>query len=286
MHRALTHSHWAHFDSRRAAARERGRLAGIGLANYLESPVGAPHERVRLTRLEDGSIELVVGTQSSGQGHTTAFAQVVADELGVAPSSVKVVTGDTELVAAGGGTHSDRSMRLVATLLHEACAKLRDGSSTAEASFTGRLPAHPTGCAVCELEVDPETGGIEITRYTSIDDVGQPINPLIVHGQVDGGIAQGLGQALTERGGPLAGSFLDYAIPTAARLPSFTTQLVEDPTPSNPLRVKGGGESGITPCMAAVVNAVVDALSPLGVRDLRMPLDPSSVWTAIDQSRR
>jgi carbon-monoxide dehydrogenase large subunit len=204
-------------------------------------------------------------------------------------------------------------MRIAGTLLVEAAAHIRAQVATlaaqlhrpldvfaasdvapltAEASFSGRLPAHPTGAAVCEVEIDPETGALEVTRYTSVDDVGQPINPLIVHGQTHGGIAQGLGQALSERvvldrtsGQVLSGSFGDYAVPTAAGLPSFDVTLVEDPTQGNPLRVKGGGESGITPALASVVNAAVDALAPLGVDDLEMPLSPARVWQAIQRAR-
>jgi carbon-monoxide dehydrogenase large subunit len=131
-----------------------------------------------------------------------------------------------------------------------------------------------------------------VTRYTSVDDVGQPINPLIVHGQTHGGIAQGLGQALSERvvldnsdGQVLSGSFADYAVPSARRLPNFRVTLVEDETKSNPLRVKGGGESGITPALASAVNAAVDALSPLGVDDLEMPLSAARIWQAIEGAR-
>jgi aerobic carbon-monoxide dehydrogenase large subunit len=333
MQRVLDQADWAGFPARRAAAAVRGRLAGISVANYVESPVGAPHERARVEVLADGQVEISVGTQSTGQGHATAFAQVVADLLGVAPACVALVAGDTDRVAAGGGTHSDRSMRLVGSLLVEACAQLRarardmaaeflgvpaaelewdrgvfragiagDGLGlfelagraplSGEAAFTGRLPAHPTGAAVCELEVDPETGALAIVRYTCVDDVGQPINPLIVEGQVHGGIVQGLGQALAEQvvfdpatAQVLSASFLDYAVLKAAGLPRFDTALVEDPTPSNPLRIKGGGESGITPALPIVVNAVLDAVRPLGVTDLDLPLSPSRVWQAIAAAR-
>ena len=273
-----------------------------------------------------------MGTQSTGQGHATAFAQVVADQLAVSPEQVRLVAGDTARITAGGGTHSDRSMRLVGTLLVEACQALNHnarelaaelfgapcseivldngvahlgdpacglhlfelaarGPLVAEAAFTGRMPAHPTGAAVCEVEVDPETGALEVTRYTCVDDVGQPINPLIVEGQVHGGIVQGLGQALSEQvlfepgsAQVLTASFLDYAMLRAASLPSFLTQLAEDPTHANPLRIKGGGESGITPSLPVVVNAVLDALRPLGVTDLEMPLSPDRVWSAIQHA--
>jgi carbon-monoxide dehydrogenase large subunit len=338
MQRVLQVSDWSGFAQRRAEAQQRGMFAGIGLANYIEAPVGAPHERVKATVLSDGTVELIAGTQSTGQGHETSFAQVAADHLGVTPQQVRLITGDTRVVTSGGGTHSDRSMRLAGTLIVDACGQIRDrarelashvlevssddlaysdGAWTAvgtdrrvsllelvrrvgggaplvgEATFTGRIPAHPTGAAVCEVEADPETGAVTIVRYTAVDDVGQPINPLIVHGQVAGGIVQGMGQALSEHARYEAStaqlvtsSFLDYALPRAAGLPNFEMALTEDPTSGNPLRVKGGGEAGITPCLAAVVNAVVDALSPLGVDHLEMPVTSERVRNAITASTR
>jgi carbon-monoxide dehydrogenase large subunit len=329
MQRALQLAEWAGFPERRAAAAARGRLAGIGVANYVEAPVGDPHEWVRASVRAEGVVELVAGTQSTGQGHETSFAQVAADQLGVTPDQVRLVTGDTAVVASGGGTHSDRSMRLAGTLIVQACEQIRercrdlaaellevsaedvvqvDGAwavtgtdrrvslfelartaeLTAEAAFTGRIPAHPTGCAVCEVEVDPETGLVCVTRYTAVDDVGQPVNPLILDGQIAGGIAQGVGQALMEHAfyDPataqlLTGSFSDYALPRATLLPPLTLRLTEDPTSGNPLRIKGGGEAGITPSLAAVVNAVVNALKPFALDHLDMPLTPNRVWSAI-----
>jgi aerobic carbon-monoxide dehydrogenase large subunit len=326
MQGALQLADWAGFPARRDAASREGKYAGIGVANYVEAPVGALHERVNACIRPEGIVELVSGTQSSGQGHETTFAQVVADQLEITPSQVRLITGDTAVVTSGGGTHSDRSMRMAGTLIVEACGRIRSrgrelaasrlevsvedlvysgGAWSAagtdrrvglfelapleeEATFTGRIPAHPTGCAVCEVEVDPETGSVQIVRYSAVDDAGQPINPLILEGQVAGGIAQGVGQALSEhvryeRGTAqlVTGSFLDYAVPHARVLPGFQLELTEDPTSGNPLRVKGGGEAGITPCLAAVVNAVVDALAPLGITHLEMPLTAARVWDAI-----
>ena len=335
---ALRLADWDGFPRRRAEAAARGRFAGIGLANYVEAPVGDPHERVKATVHADGMVEIIAGTQSTGQGHETTFAQVVADELGVTPDRVRLVTGDTAVVRSGGGTHSDRSMRLAGTLIVQACEQIRercrqlaaellevspddlslspeDGSWSAtgtgrrvslvdlaravhgdeslsgEVAFTGRIPAHPTGAAVCELEVDRDTGAVQLTRYTAVDDVGQPINPLIVEGQIAGGIAHGIGQALSEHvvyehgtGQLLTGSFMDYAIPHAEGVPSFTLALTEEPTAGNPLRVKGGGEAGTTPCLAAVVNAVADALAPLGIRQLEMPITSARVWAAVHEA--
>jgi carbon-monoxide dehydrogenase large subunit len=161
-----------------------------------------------------------------------------------------------------------------------------------KATFTGRIPAYPTGCAICEVEIDPETGAIEITRYASIDDAGQPINPMILHGQVHGGIAQGVGQALledvayTKDGQILTGSFMDYGIPRAHHVPMFDIAFTEDPTKGNPLRVKGGGEAGITPALAVVMNAIMDALSIYGIEHMDMPATPYRVWSAIQAAKK
>ncbi len=158
-------------------------------------------------------------------------------------------------------------------------------------TFTGRIPAYPTGCAICEVEIDPDTGAISIPRYGSIDDAGQAINPLILHGQVHGGIVQGIGQALVEdvryddSGQVLTGSFMDYGIPRAHLVPSFDIALTEDPTKGNPLRVKGGGEAGITPALAVVMNAIMDALKDYGVEHMDMPATPARIWSAIQAAK-
>jgi carbon-monoxide dehydrogenase large subunit len=334
MEQALTLADWSGFGDRRAASARAGRQRGIGIANYVESPVGAPRERFTLL-VEPGPVEpgladqkgfvlVTAGTQSTGQGHETVFAQIVAEQLGIGLHQVRLRTGDTDHVTVGGGSHSDRSARLGATLLARGCAALQqrvreaaaclqpvgggeaaDLFEIARAIRDGRLPtqfgrelsvteeinerlaAYPTGCAVCELEVDPETGTTQILAYSSVDDVGQPINPLIVDGQVHGGIVQGIGQALHEQmvadadGQILTGSLSDYALTRADRLPSFHLALTEDPTAGNPLRIKGGGEGGITPATAAVINALVDALSPYGIEHVEMPATPELVWRLI-----
>ena len=343
--RALEIADWNGFPARRREARKRGRLRGIGVANYVETPVGMPHERVAIKVLAQGSVDLVVGTQSSGQGHETSFRQVMADQLGVEPEAINFVGGDSTLLASGGGTHSDRSMRLAGSLMVETSRTVIDkarriaavmldvpegdisfadglfvapnsnrrltvfdiaraidelpslpndlrGPLAAEATFTGRIPAYPTGAAVCEAEVDPETGTIELRRYTSIDDGGQPINPLILHGQVHGGVAQGMGQAMMEAavyepgsGQLLSASFLDYGMPRADHFPHLDVELTEDPTKGNALRVKGGGEAGITPSSAVLMNAVMDALFDIGIEHIDMPATPQRVWTAIRDAR-
>jgi carbon-monoxide dehydrogenase large subunit len=333
---ALARAEWTSFAQRRKASRRAGRLRGIGVANYIEAPVGAPFERVMLTIKPDGRVEMICGTQSSGQGHETVFAQVAADLLDVPLESIRLVTGDSREIEKGGGTHSARSMRLVGTLLVEACEKIivkarglaaeafaappadikhADGFFTAPSSnhafslfelaarsapaalsamaeLSHRIPAHPTGCAVCELEVDPQTGAVEIKRYTSVDDVGVPINPMLVDGQMHGGIVQGIGQALSEgvatdpgSGQVVNASFMDYGLLRADNLPRFDVELALDPTAGNPLGIKGGGEGGITPAPAAVINALVDALAEFGIDHVDMPASPVRIWTAIQNAR-
>jgi len=329
MDMTLALADWDGFPARRAEARARGRLRGIGLANYIEAPVGAPMERAEIRVDPAGRVDVIVGTQSQGQGHETSFAQVVSEWLGVPFDAVRVITGDTDVVKAGGGTHSDRSMRLAgfvmvessnqiiakgreaATELLEAATEdivFADGRFTVEGTdrsvgifevaetteldgesdFWGRIPAYPNGSAVCEVEVDPETGAIEVVAYATVDDVGRAINPMIVHGQTHGGIAMGVGQALWEDGAYdpesgqlIAGSYMDYGIARADGLPSFKVDLNEVPTEGNPLGVKGGGEGGTTPALGATINAIVDALSDYGVRDIRMPATPERIWRAM-----
>ncbi|AUT73525.1 xanthine dehydrogenase family protein molybdopterin-binding subunit [Paraburkholderia hospita] len=345
MARAMTLAQWDSFEERRAQSRANGRLRGIGLANYIESPVGAPRERIELTVRADGSVDIVSGTQSTGQGHETTFAQVIAHHLGVPMEAVKLRTGDTAFVSVGGGSHSDRTMRLGGMLLVDTAQQIiatgkqvaaalfgvdASGIEYADASFTAsasgkrislaevahqvskdgvpgdpsmkklyahaevntRVPAHPTGAAICELEVDPDTGMVELVNYTSVDDVGQPINPLIVEGQVHGGLAQGIGQALSEgfyvdreTGQVLTGSYMDYGMPRAGVIPPLNVELTEDPTHGNPLRVKGGGESGITPATATIFNALADALREYGNDELAMPATPKVVWEYIHRAQ-
>jgi carbon-monoxide dehydrogenase large subunit len=302
MRRVIDRADWDGFVGRRAASEGAGMLRGIAVANYLETPVGAPRERVTITVREDGVVDVISGTQSNGQGHETSFAQVVADLLDVPYSSIQLRTGDTDFVESGGGSHSNRSMRLVGTLLVEICEKLNARAKelgvgnvldaaplTETADIARRIPAFPTGSAVCEVEIDPASGAVHLARYTSVDDAGQVINPLIVDGQTHGGIAQGIGQALFEHlafdpdsGQPVV-SFMTYAAPRAFQVPSYDLELTEDRTLGNPLGIKGGGEAGVTPSPAVIVNAICDALRPYGVTDLEMPVTPEKVWRAMHQ---
>ncbi|MBV8754202.1 MAG: xanthine dehydrogenase family protein molybdopterin-binding subunit [Hyphomicrobiales bacterium] len=332
---AMRIADWKGFAARRREAKRRGRLLGLGLANYVESSIGAPNERAEVTVTPAGRIAVVIGTQASGQGHETSFAQVMSDLLGVPVERIDIVAGDTDVVTVGGGSHSGRSMRHAATVFAKAttdliakgkgiAATLLETSADAISFADGRFgvassnrsfdflelaheaaaqglgplaaaadnemhdPVFPNGCAVCEVEVDPETGGVELTRYAAVDDVGRCINPMIVHGQTHGGIAQGVGEALWEQcfvdpqsGQPLCGSLMDYGMPRANTMPSFATEIVEVLSPTNPLGIKAGGEGGTTPTLAVVVSAILDALKGYGVRDITMPATPFAVWQAI-----
>jgi aerobic carbon-monoxide dehydrogenase large subunit len=344
MNQAMRIADWNGFGARRREARKRGRLLGFGLANYVESSIGSPKERAEITVTPNGQVDVVIGTQPSGQGHETSFAQVAADLLGVPVATINIIMGDTDIVSIGGGTHSGRSMRHAATVMSKASVELiakgkafaatllktttdkiqfvdgRFTSSTSNQTFdflelakesaghplTGEFkgglavvvdndmhePVFPNGCAACECEIDPETGEVTVTRYSAVDDVGRCINPMIVHGQTHGGIAQGVGQALWElcycdrlSGQPLSGSLMDYGVPRSNRLPSFDTEIVEVLSPTNPLGIKAGGEGGTTPALAAVIGAIVDALSEFGVRDIKMPATPYNVWQAIQNAK-
>ena len=336
MDQTLALADWEGFEDRQRAAEKRGVLLGRGFANYLESSIGNPRERAEMTVTPEGIVEVVIGTQPSGQGHETSFAQVVADLLGVPVESVRIVLGDTDIVSVGGGSHSGRSMRHAATVMSMAAADLIEEAGRRAANLfsvpaqevefeDGRLfvpntnhaidlfdlagqtpngplrvvkdnemhePVFPNGAAACEVEIDPETGALALTRYASVDDVGRCINPLIVHGQTHGAIAQGVGQALWEHihvepetGQPLTGSLTDYTLPRADMLPSFQTEIAEVLSPTNPLGIKSGGEGGTTPALAVVVNAIVDALRPFGISDLPMPVSAHTIWKAIEKSK-
>ena len=335
---------WDGFGERRQDAELRGRLLGRGIGHYVESSIGAPKERAEVRVRSDGYIDIVVGTQPSGQGHETSFAQVMGDLLFVAPEMIAITYSDTDVVKVGGGSHSGRSMRHAATVMAMAgpvliargreiaavvfeCAATEavfdegrfvmpgtnyamdwfelaaaiEGRELPEAIADGLIaiadnemhdPVFPNGCAACEIEIDPATGQPTITRYVAVDDVGRCINPMIVHGQTHGGIAQGVGQAMFElsycdpdSGQPLTGSFMDYTMPRADDLPSLEAEIVEVLSPTNPLGIKAGGEGGTTPALATVVNAVLDALRPLGVTDIDMPVHAHRIWQAIQEAR-
>lgn len=350
---ALDKARWSSFEERRAEARKRGKLRGIGISTYLEACGIAPsalvgalgaraglYESASVRVHPTGSITVFTGTHSHGQGHETTFAQIVAERLGVPIDQVEVVHGDTARIPFGMGTYGSRSLvvggsalvqatdkivakarKIAAHLLEasEADVEVRDGkfvvAGTDRAKTLGdvalaayvphKYPADlepgleetafydpknftfPAGCHVCEVEIDPETGQTQVVAFTAVDDVGKVINPMIVEGQVHGGVAQGIGQALLEgaiyddAGQLLSGSLLSYPLPRAADLPRYEVATCATPCTHNPLGAKGVGEVGSIGSPPAVINAVVDALAHLGVRHLDMPATPERVWRAI-----
>ncbi len=342
---ALDNAGWEDRAARRAASAARGRLRGFGLAAYVESCGGGTNEMAEVRVESDGGISLSIGSQNNGQGHPTAYAQIVSERLGLPLDRIRLVQGDTDAVAYGTGTGFSRSVtvggvavdraaegvaercRLIAAHLLEASEadiELADGAArvrgtdrsvtfeeVAARAYTPRgLPGelgfgiaerreymppgltYPNGCHVCEVEVDPETGAVDVLRYTVVDDLGKLINPMLVDGQVHGGIVQGLGQALMENcvydrgsGQLLSGTFMDYAMPRADDFPFFDLAYNEIPCATNPLGIKGAGEAGTIGSAPAAINAVVDALSPLGVRHVDMPATPSNVWRAIRRAK-
>jgi aerobic carbon-monoxide dehydrogenase large subunit len=340
MKHAIALADWKGFAARKAEARSRGKYRGIGVANYVDTATGIPREKATLTVHPDGRVDIVIGTVSNGQGHETSFAQLVHEWLGVSFDQVRLITGDTNVVDVGGGTHSGRGMRLGSIVIWHASNRIIEKckqvvglllqKDAAEITFAGGnflansgqamtitevaaamnsrvdLPSEfrgplvgecdqtvneagfPYGCHVCEVEVDPEMGSVKIIRHTTVDDVGRAVNPLIIHGQTHGGIAQGVGQALFEHcfydassGQMLAGSFMDYAMPRADNLPFFTTDISEVPSTTHPLGMRPAGEGGTTPALGVVINAIVDALSEFGVTHMELPATPERIWRAI-----
>ncbi|MHB1216787.1 MAG: xanthine dehydrogenase family protein molybdopterin-binding subunit [Alphaproteobacteria bacterium] len=332
------------FEKRRAEAARAGKLRGLGVAAYMEDTVQRSDETSTLSVSADGAVTIMVGTQSNGQGHETAYAQIVAERLGLDIDRIRLIQGDTDSVKAGNGTGGSRSLhagggathfasekivekgkRIAAHLLEAAAADVGfdDGRFTimgtdrsvsfkdvAAAAFQpAKLPkdiepgleetavyqpsshTFPNGVHVCETEVDPETGIVTLERYTIVDDFGVLLNPMLVEGQIHGGVAQGIGQALLEGavydsdGQVLTGSFMDYCMPRAGDLPNFDVGYNNVPCPTNPLGVKGCGEAGAIVAPSVVVNAIVDALAPLGVRHVDMPTTPERVWRAIQDAK-
>ena len=340
------------FAARKAAAAKAGKLRGLGYATYIEACGIAPSQAVgslgagvglwesaEVRVNPTGSVEVLTGSHSHGQGHETTFAQLVADRLGVPIDQIEIVHGDTDKVQFGMGTYGSRSgavgMSAISVALDRVVAKAKriaaavmevpEGDVTFE---DGRFAGHhtnksmvfaevalaayvghkfdtskiepglketafydplnftfPAGCHICEVEIDKETGATRIVNFTAIDDFGTVINPMIVEGQVHGGIAQGIGQALLEHGiydtssGQLiTGSYNDYAMPRADDLTDFSIGMTITACPSNPLGIKGCGEAGAIAAPAAVMNAVTDAL---GVKEFDMPATPERVWQAI-----
>lgn len=336
----------AGFAARREQSRQRGLLRGIGVTCFMETARGAPNEGAELRFEENGSVALVVGTQSNGMGHETTYAQIAADLLGLPIGAFHYIQADTARVRAGNGHGGARSMHMGGAALCKAVdAMLAKGRAIAarllqalpeqvdfvEGRFivaaeperaidllalarAARDPANlpddmapgldtyvwnlldlitfPNGCHIVEVDVDPDTGTVTLERYTAMDDFGNLINPMLTMGQVQGGVAQGIGQAMLEHtvydpqsGQMLSGSFMDYTLPRAADLPDFEITLAGTPTNANPLGVKGAGQAGAIAAPQAVIVAVLDALAPLGVTHIDMPATPERVWQAIRSAR-
>lgn len=350
----------AGFPARRAEAKQRGKLRGLGYSCYIEACglapsniAGALGARAGLFEVGEirvhptGTVTVFTGSHSHGQGHETTFAQIVADRLGIALDAVEIVHGDTGRVPFGMGTYGSRSLAVGGSAIMKALDKIeakakkiaahlleasdadiefKDGvfrvagtdrtKTFGEVALTAYVPhnypldklepglnenafydptnfTYPSGAYLCEVEVDPDTGESHVVKFTAVDDFGNVINPMIVEGQVHGGIGQGLGQAMLEQcvydpesGQLLTGSYMDYAMPRAGDLPDFTVETsAGTPCTHNPLGVKGCGEAGAIGSPPAFINAMVDALSPLGVHDLQMPATPHRVWQAIQSAQ-
>ncbi|WP_213741740.1 xanthine dehydrogenase family protein molybdopterin-binding subunit [Bradyrhizobium sp. dw_411] len=347
--RVLEISDWRGFERRRAQSRTVGKLRGIGLASVIEiagGPLAAPAEEFAEIRFDPGgSVTLLSGTHSHGQGHETTFTQVIVETLGVNPSDVKVVYGDTDLVFHGKGTFGSRSASVMATAILQVANKLiKKGkdiashlmevspddvefsagefsvvgtdrklsiSDVAKASYRlmalppgiepgfGAMvvsrpsaPTFPNGCHVCEVEIDEQTGEVSVVGYWVVDDIGKVLNPLLADGQLHGGIAQGLGEILLEKivyddeGQLVTASFTDYAMPRASDMPPMRIETNEVLTKANPFGVKGAGEAGCVGALPAIMNAIYDALAPLGVKRIDMPVTSERVWRALDEVRR
>lgn len=334
VHRVLEAADREGFEARRAEAAARGKLLGFGLCYYMERTGGGPVERAEIALLPDGSAQLRVGTQSTGQGHETAWAQVVHEKLGIDWDRIELLPADSDMLKAGGGTGGSRSLIMAGRTLMLAAddiiAKARvhaaERLEAAEADIefsaaegglfriagtdrtlklvdiamevggldgagdvSDRESTFPNGSHAAEVEVDPETGFVKLTRYSIVDDFGKLVNPLLVEGQVHGGVVQGAGQALMEHaiwdpetGQPLTASFMDYAMPRAADTPMLPVIFNEDaPCKTNPLGVKGCGEAGAVAGTPAVTLAVLDALHRVGAGEIETPLTPEKVWRAL-----
>jgi len=335
--RALAVAEWAGFPARAAAAAERGRFRGIGLGTYVEACAFPGSERADVSIDADGGATLLIGTQTNGQGHATAYSQLLAERLGLPIERITVIQGDTDIVRQGGGTGGSRSIPLGLPSIDVAGRALADKLKALAADRLEASPAdlelvdgtvriagtdrsigfaelvaaagpeglaadgevrqdectYPNGTHVCEVEIDPETGVTEIVGYVIVDDFGVTVNPLLLAGQVHGGIVQSIGQALLENtvygddGQLLTASFLDYAVPRAEDVPSFHFETRNVPSTTNAMGIKGAGEAGTIGATPAVMNAVADALRRgAGVETIDMPATPARVWAAIREARQ
>ena len=336
MSRAMELAGWDRFDERLEEAKSRGKIRGIGMSTYIEACAFPGSEPAHLTLESDGTVMLAIGTQSNGQGHVTAYAQLVAEKLNIDVSKVKVHQGDTDVLDSGGGTGGSRSVPLggVSSALagddlaqkikviaaneleaSPADIELEDGvarivgtdraidfAAIAKAAkspedikgfgeFTQPEPTYPNGTHICEVEIDPETGTTEVVNYTVVDDFGVTVNPILLAGQIHGGVVQGVGQALVEdtvysdEGQLITATFQDYAMPRADLMPMIQFETRHVPSTTNALGMKGAGEAGTVGATPAALNAVVDALwRAYGISHIEMPATPLRIWEAIHQA--
>jgi aerobic carbon-monoxide dehydrogenase large subunit len=342
---ALDAADYSGFGKRRRESKKRGLLRGLGIGCYLEV-TAAPGKELGAIHFEvDGTVTIVTGTLDFGMGHTTTYAQILTDLLGIPFDRIRLVEGDSDLMAFGGGSGGSRSVMFAGTALSESAAiviergkqiashvleasvndiefengrfviagtdrsiglielaarlraglKLPDGAPTSlDVDHVVKDPvpsAFPNGCHIAEVEIDPQTGNARVVRYTAVNDLGTVVNPLLVEGQVQGGVVQGLGQVLMEKaiydadGQLVTGSFMDYAMPRAHDAPMINVLNHPVPTRSNPLGAKGCGEAGTSGGLPSVANAVIDALSEYGIRHLEMPMTPARIWQAIEEAK-
>ena len=345
MEECMARADWAGFEARRDAAAKQGRLRGIGLATYVEKCSGGPEETAVAQFNDDDTVTVLMGNQSNGQGHETAYKQVMSHRLGIDVERIEFVQGDSDRVPNGmtGGSRAlpvggaailgvsdkieekgkqvaaivmetaavdiefadgqfkiagtDRAMSIweVAKAARDPATRPDDMEAGLDDSFT-RVPeasTFPNGCHICELEVDPDTGVTRIERYTVVDDFGDAVNPLLLTGQVHGGITQGVGQAILEHtvydadsGQLLTGSYMDYTMPRADNVPNFDFSMHNVPCTTNPLGIKGAGEAGAIGAPPAVINALVNALHPAtGAAHIDMPATPLTVWSLLRQAK-
>jgi aerobic carbon-monoxide dehydrogenase large subunit len=337
--KVLAAADYAGLRAEQARRRDRGDTVqlGVGVSCYVEITAGdGGSETARLVVHDDGSATVYTGSSPHGQGHATAWAMLVQDEMGIPMDRVTVIHGDTDAIPVAVGTFGSRSLQLGGTAVYQAAGEVRDKARrvaagmieaseadlelqggtwqvrgdpasglswaqvarhagpdglSADVEFKASQPTFPFGAHVSVVEVDVETGKVTMLRHVSVDDAGNIVNPVLAEGQRHGGIAQGAAQALLEEvrydgdGNPLTSTLADYAAITADVLPSFELVTMETPTTVNPLGVKGIGEAGTIGSTPAVQNAVIDALSHLGVRHIDMPASPQRVWRAIQAAK-
>jgi carbon-monoxide dehydrogenase large subunit len=335
--RALEVADAAGFAARRDAAKRRGKIRGFGIATYIEACAFPGHEPATITLNSDGTATLLIGTQTNGQGHATAYAQFIAAHLGLAYDRITVIQGDTDLVAEGEGTGGSRSIPIGGVSVDRAATRLADqikklasdrleaatidleladgmarvagtdqavsladlaaaakdkSMLTAVGDFEAKEPTYPNGSHIAEVEIDPDTGVTTVVGYWIVDDFGVTVNPILLAGQVHGGVVQGIGQALYEHtvyddsGQLLTASFLDYCVPRADGVPSFHFETRNVPSTTNALGIKGAGEAGSIGSCPSVMNAIADALGDAyGVEAIDMPATPDRVWSAIRAAR-